>query len=837
MRLNLLNIGKRLLASLLVLVVVASCAPTDGGGGVTNPSWVRADLITLTTVALEWTNVPNVDGYVLERKQGGGSYTKIYDGGATLREDTVVEGQTYTYLIKAVKGGVSSTGVEKVVEVTSKGTPLSLTSLTSAEAWFSKVATDGNPSTAVNAASNVTKSSTNLIISGTGEALYYLGGGCSTFSASISGSGTFKVFADEKQLWSNSAGTATGDLTVVGKQMLSLVFEGSGPGTWTNPVVYCSSTPSKPDSKYLQGSWGAVFDWGDGVARGTPGTNPRPNGYYERGYIVPTHVANLPDGRIVSWAAWREFTYGRKEETPPFIDQTAGYIWNPTANSFVATDNPTHDMFCAGLAMTADGRIFAAGGGSTLSGGAVAPSQYKASFFDFRANAGAGAWKESRPGGANAFKVDHWYGSAVALPDNRLFVAGGSGGNNLPSSVEIGGANDGASWTTFTGADSMFPLTEGDMDIGSSITIGGKPINFIEWGEARGWYPFLHVAPDGTLFQSGPQPTLKNITINATTVKVDTAAGLPSKMRTWGNSIMFDEGKILLSGGTPIRGTGAYNTAFVFDITSKNVQVTATPNMRFRRAFQNGVVLPTGDVLIIGGNNSGKQFTDGIPVDSDGYLENDPNSANSTNANYRWPSDIKTETVFTPELYSPDKNTWRDLSNMKEPRNYHSVGILLQDGRVLAAGGGLCGDNPTDSSNPTGDDSKDCNHPNGEIFEPPYLFSSNGSLANRPVIQTAPTSAGYGQTFNVTLSSLGDGTEISKFSMIKLSAVTHSMNTDVRYLEYSAEKQNMTGSSSNYTLTTVGGPNAKNILTPGYYFLFAVNNKGVPSVAKIIQVQ
>jgi Domain of unknown function (DUF1929) len=73
--------------------------------------------------------------------------------------------------------------------------------------------------------------------------------------------------------------------------------------------------------------------------------------------------------------------------------------------------------------------------------------------------------------------------------------------------------------------------------------------------------------------------------------------------------------------------------------------------------------------------------------------------------------------------------------------------------------------------------------------------------------------------------------------MIKLSAVTHGINTDVRFLEYSAAKGNLTGSGNSYQLTTLGGSNAKNILTPGYYFLFALNEKGVPSVAKVVQVQ
>jgi hypothetical protein len=66
--------------------------------------------------------------------------------------------------------------------------------------------------------------------------------------------------------------------------------------------------------------------------------------------------------------------------------------------------------------------------------------------------------------------------------------------------------------------------------------------------------------------------------------------------------------------------------------------------------------------------------------------------------------------------------------------------------------------------------------------------------------------------------------------MIKLSANTHGINTDLRSLEVPFEKT----SEGNFNLTSHSN---ENVLTPGYYFLFAVNDKGVPSVAKTVQVQ
>ncbi len=852
-----MRLSIKMLLSFSVLVLLASCSRL--GGGVDDPGTFTL-VPSSTTVSLSWTPVSGATGYILERKEGSNFVNLINGENKTSYSDGGLNPSTnYTYRVKTLKDATPSAGVTKSTTTRGKGTAADITTLK--PIWRSKEPVNLSPgqnyqgrevSLVKNAVTNVVESGSDITMTRYGDIMYYLGGSCTEFTATASGSGTFRVVADDKLLWSGTGNTLnTGTLNLVSAQTLSLVYQDTSgsSGTWTKPTIYCDKPPAALDadtSPFVKGRWGPVFDWGDKIARGTPG-DPRNPGFYERGLIVPTHVANLPDGSIVSWAAWREFTYGRKTETVPFIDQTAGFVWNPKTGtgttSFRAADNPTHDMFCAGLALMADGRVFAAGGGSTNPGGAPAPSQYKASFFDFR---NGGRWTEStRPGGGNAFSVDHWYPSAVAIPNsnntpgNSLFVVGGSGGNNLPNSVEVLGAND-ATWKTLSGADNMFSLSDSDTDIGTPVAISGEQVKTLEWGEVRGWYPFLNVAPDGSLFQSGPQPRLKKITVGTGAVNVDSSAGLPSShalMRTWGNSIMFDEGKILVSGGSVIRGYGGSSTAMVIDINKPVVDVQVTPDMRFRRSYQNTVVLPTGDVLIVGGNNSGKQFTDGSPLDPDGYLDTNP--AAPANTNFRWPTDIWTETVFTPELYSPDKNSWRDLADMKEARNYHAVGILLQDGRVLAAGGGLCGDDPA------GDDATDCNHPNGEVFEPPYLFNEQGNLANRPVInglgagastnQDAPGTfdVTLGATFNVQLSTLGDGSKISKFSMIKLSAVTHNINTDVRYLEYSGEKNNLSGTGNDYQLTLTSN---KNVLTPGYYFLFALNDKGVPSEGLVVQV-
>lgn len=813
-----------------ILLFIVSC--TTPGGGIANPSSFKATP-GVVTVNLAWVAVADATGYVLERKEGNSNQFvlvpnfKSNDGKLNNFEDKNLKtNTTYTYRIKTVKGSAQSAGVlSNPVTTMERGAGVALNQLT--PIWTSKEPISRTPQinpgevAAIKAAGtnvNAPTNSTTITTTGSGEVVYYLGGLCTEVTATVSGSGSFILSADEKQLWTGTSGSATANL--VGKQQLSLVYQGSGTGTWTNPTVFCQSTPTAPDAKAINGEWLPEFSWG--------GATP----------IVPTHAANLPDGRIATWASWKEFTYGYKGDGTDcpegaslgYCEETEGFIWNYKTNVFEESDNPTHDMFCAGLAILPDGRVFGGGGGSfNFNDSAPASSQYRTSFFDFRNN----TWTEGTDGNMD---FAHWYGTAVAMPDSRVFMVGGVSGDYT---AEILNRPDNGVWTGLTGSGSVnnvSPLYATREDTVIPTPVPGATSSQItfaqnqEFSEVNQWYPFLNVAPDGSLFQSGPIPRLHNVTLNGTSgVSVAATPGdqVPAshaQMRTFGNSIMFDEGKLLVTGGSRVRGSGAAKTAMIIDINGAAVAVTPVPDMRFPRTHHNAVVLPTGEVMVVGGNNSGKQFLD------EGFR----NREDPTNANEKWPTDMFTESVLTPEVYDPGSNTWRDLDEMTVPRNYHSVGILLQDGTVLAAGGGLCGD-PNASNSPTG---PACNHPNGQVFKPPYLFKANGQEAPRPAIGnlsnvgndgTGLPRIGYGQEFTVTMTNLGEGSSISRFTMIKLSSVTHSINTDVRFLEV-----DFSGSDKTYTLTT---DDRNTVLTPGYYFLFAINDKGVPSIAQVVQIQ
>ena len=160
---------------------------------------------------------------------------------------------------------------------------------------------------------------------------------------------------------------------------------------------------------------------------------------------------------------------------------------------------------------------------------------------------------------------------------------------------------------------------------------------------------------------------------------------------------------------------------------------------------------------------------------------------------------------------SGDRQLHRDGARGNSP-HYHSVALLLPDGRVFSGGGGLCNNCTT-------------NHPDGQIYSPPYLFNPDGTPRTRPVITTAPASAAIGSAITATTNSA-----TPTFALVRMSAVTHSVNNDQRRIPLTPTAVNGT----TYTLQLPGDPG---IVLPGNYMLFALDANGTPSVAAIMNIR
>lgn len=462
----------------------------------------------------------------------------------------------------------------------------------------------------------------------------------------------------------------------------------------------------------ITGQWGPVIPW--------------PH--------IPVTAANLPDGRILSFASNEVDAFPRG---PEFSYSTT---WDPASNAFLDTPNNGHDMFCAHLSTLEDGRIFVTGGRNRVK---------TTSVFDFQSN----TWSTVEP-----MNKGRWYPTTLTMPTGSVFTAIGSAGGEYPELW-----TEGVGWKHLTGASMQSAVL--------SLTSNYENI----------WWPLLHVDPKGKVFHSGPTPKMHSIDTTGLGKITQVGPELTEWYPKHGATVMYDEGKLLVMGGaTAGNNQVSTNKAMIIDINGPAPVVTPVAPMANARKFQNGVMLPTGEVLVVGGNSSGIKFND-------------------------------SGSILASEIWNPDTKQWRSIASMTSPRNYHSIALLMTDGRVLSGGGGLCG-------------GCSANHQDSQILSPPYLFNNDGSLATRPTISNAPDTIKYGQTF-----ALQSDQDIVKFSMIKMSATTHGVNTDLRYLNVSFQ----VAGTGLYELTSHANVN---VLTPGYWMLFAVNSNGVPSLAKVVNV-
>jgi len=380
------------------------------------------------------------------------------------------------------------------------------------------------------------------------------------------------------------------------------------------------------------------------------------------------------------------------------------------------------------------------------------------------------------------------------LLDGRVFLAGGNKDAQLNGIVQTH-IFDPAGFTWSLGPNmaagrwypSVTPLRNGEMLITSGrvnvpevrTLVGGlRALSTASLGLPL--YPWMDVAPDGRAFYSGPDQTLRALDTSGTGAW-QSFGQRDTINRDYGGHALFDVGKVLVAGGGP-----SSKDARVVDVNGASPQTSATAPMAFGRRQHNLTVLADGSVLATGGNSSGAGLVD-------------------LNAG-----------VYPAELWNPATGQWRTLAAMQITRQYHSTALLLADGRVLSSGGGICG-----TCDQVGYLAK-----NAEVFSPPYLFQADGTLAPRPAVSAAPSSATYGASMEIATASPAS---IAKVGLVRLGAVTHSDNMEQRYIPLPFT----TGATS---LTATAPANA-NVAPPGPYMLFLVDTNGVPSVARMVSIQ
>jgi galactose oxidase len=558
-----------------------------------------------------------------------------------------------------------------------------------------------------------------------------------------------------------------------------LCLEVAGASTADNAAVQqstCTSSPSKTWKKKVSGSWsqlvaqhsgkcmaisGASRDEGARVVqircssaaekRWTISGSPLPSLWSPKitFTIVPAAAANMADGRLLLWSAYGRFYFGGNH------GETYTVIYDPVSGSATErlVSNTGHDMFCPGTSMLPDGRILVNGGSSSN----------RTSIF----NPASGTWSQSQQ-----MVIPRGYNGNTVLSTGAVLTLGGSwSGGEGNKHAEVWSSGNG--WRRLSGV----PVND---------FIGPDPKGVYR-GDNHMW---LIAASNGWVFHAGPSVQMHWIDTNGSGGLVAAGPRGDDAYAMNGNAIEYDTGRILKLGGAPRYDNGkATDGAYVIDIRGgpeAPVSVRKVAPMAFPRTLSNSVVLPNGQVVVVGGMNISKVFSDLRPV-------------------------------YMAELWDPQTETFTRLSAMTTPRTYHGVALLMLDGRVFVGGGGLCTDGYSGTCN---------NHPDAEILTPPYLLNADGTLAARPSITSAPASAAPGTTITVRTD-----TNIAAFDLIRMAAATHSVNNDQRRIPLPITSGNQ---ADGYRLHI---PADRGDVLPGNYMLFALNASGRPSVAKVVQIR
>jgi hypothetical protein len=306
-------------------------------------------------------------------------------------------------------------------------------------------------------------------------------------------------------------------------------------------------------------------------------------------------------------------------------------------------------------------------------------------------------------------------------------------------------------------------------------------------------YPALFLMDSGKLFFSGSttgygsaskgrQPGLWNLKNN--TFQLVPGLPEPGEVETSGSVLLppAQKQKVMLIGGGGI-GESPLTTArtAIASLAGRNPSYTRGPNLAAPARYPLSAILPDDTVLVTGGS---EQYR--------GEHESD---------------------IHLARIYNPETNSFSVAAPPEIGRDYHSEAILLPDGRVATLGSDPLYANKADTV--VGRFEQRI-----EIYSPPYLFHGP-----RPVVTGGPSAVARGGAATFTTPDSG---EIEKVRLIYPSAGTHDTDVEERSIAISFTR-------------TPGGlhikiPSSAGLVPLGWYMLFVDNNKGVPSVARWVQV-
>ncbi|MGH8571353.1 MAG: DUF7594 domain-containing protein, partial [Gammaproteobacteria bacterium] len=303
----------------------------------------------------------------------------------------------------------------------------------------------------------------------------------------------------------------------------------------------------------------------------------------------PVHSVVLPTSKVLWW---------------PSEDNAE--IWDPSMYPSDASVTPAgtagYNIFCAGHSLIADGRVLVTGGHISGDRGLNNASYYDPS---------TDTWEQLAD-----MNAGRWYPTNVTLANGDVLVMSGRTEaptltiNLVPQVWQV----QSNSWRTLSMAPSSQPL-----------------------------YPAAFLAPNGKVFVAIKQSLYLDTDTGAWTT---VATRIVSDRDNYGSAAMYDNGKVIYTGGT-LTPTA---TAEVIDLNAATPAWTSVAPMPQKRRQHNATLLPDGTLLVTGGSSSKGQNTNDGPKPA-----------------INW---------------NPATNTWTTWATESRYRGYHSEALLLPDGRV-----------------------------------------------------------------------------------------------------------------------------------------------------------
>ena len=269
--------------------------------------------------------------------------------------------------------------------------------------------------------------------------------------------------------------------------------------------------------------------------------------------VFPVHNHLLPNGKLMLW--------GRNAITDL-------YSWDPATQGLTQLPGVGYDVFCAGHAFLADGRLLVPGGHIADSVGLAKTSLY---------NASTNSWST-----APDMNAGRWYPTVTTLPNGDALVVSGDidttvGVNPLPQVYQTATNT----WRDLTGAQLVQPT-----------------------------YPMMFVAPNGKVIDVAPTMVTRYLDTSGTGTWTTVANHQFFTWRHYGSAVMYAEGKILVVGGSDPPTA----TAEVIDLNVPSPAWRTVAPMSVARRHLNATLLPDGTVLVTGGTYGPGHTNETTPV-------------------------------------------------------------------------------------------------------------------------------------------------------------------------------------------------------------------------------